>query len=64
MICSITNLKPEQLTRIQNLEKELGQTLLAISFQDVKMAAPEQDALQKIQAAEAELGLVLLAVKD
>ncbi len=63
MICSISNLKPDQLTRIQNLEKELGQTLLAISFQDVEMSNPQDDAIQKIQAAEKELGVVLLAVK-
>ena len=63
MICSITSLKPEQLTKIQNLEKELGQTLLAISFQDVKMSNPEQETIKKIQAVEAELGVVLLAVK-
>ncbi|MBT6177693.1 MAG: hypothetical protein HOI23_10645 [Deltaproteobacteria bacterium] len=63
MICSISSLKPEQLTRIQNLEKEVGQTLLAISFNEVKMSNPEQEALKKIQAVEAELGVVLLAVK-
>ena len=48
MICSITRLLPDQLTRIQNLEKELGQTLLAISFQDVKMSNPEQDTIKKL----------------
>lgn len=63
MICSITSLQPEQLTRIQDLEKELGQTLLAISFQDVKISDPKQDMIKKIQAVEAELGVVLLAVK-
>ena len=63
MICSISHLKPDQLTRIQNLEKELGQTLLAISFQDVEMSNPEDDAIRKIQEAEKELGVVLLAVK-
>lgn len=63
MICSISNLKPEQLMRIQNLEKELGQTLLAISFQDVQMSSPADEAIRKIQEAEKELGVVLLAVK-
>jgi hypothetical protein len=63
MICSISSLKPEQLTRIQNLEKEVGQTLLAISFKEVKISNPEQETLKKIQAVEAELGVVLLAVK-
>ncbi len=63
MICSISSLQPEQLTRIQNLEKELGQTLLAISFQDVEVSNPEEEAIRKIQEAEKELGVVLLAVK-
>ena len=63
MICSISNLKPDQLTRIQDLEKELGQTLLAISFQEVEMSNPADEAIKKIQAVEKELGLVLLAVK-
>ena len=63
MICSISSLQPDQLTRIQNLEKELGQTLLAISFQDVEMANPADEAIRKIQKAEKELGVVLLAVK-
>ncbi len=63
MICSISNLKPEQLTRIQSLEKELGQTLLAISFQDVEMSNPADDTIRRIQEAEKELGVVLLAVK-
>ena len=49
--------------RIQNLEKELGQTLLAISFQDVQMSNPADEAIRKIQEAEKELGVVLLAVK-
>ena len=64
MICSISSLKTEQLTRIQNLEKELGQTLLAISFQPVEMSDPAQDTIDKIKALEAELGIVLLAIKD
>jgi hypothetical protein len=64
MIYSITSLQPDQLTRIQDLEKELGQTLLAISSQDVKISNPEQDTIKKIQAVEAELGVVLLAVKS
>ena len=63
MICSISSLQPAQLTRIQNLEKELGQTLLAISFQNVEVASPEEEAIRKIQEAEKELGVVLLAVK-
>ena len=63
MICSISSLQPEQLTRIQNLEKELGQTLLAISFQEVEVSSPEDEAIRKIQEAEKELGVVLLAVK-
>ena len=63
MICSISKLKPEQLARIQDLEKELGQTLLAVSFQKVEMSNPAEEAIKKIQAAEEEMGLVLLAVK-
>ena len=63
MICSISNLKPDQLTRLQSLEKELGQTLLAINFQEVEISSPKDEAIKKIQAAEAELGVVLLAVK-
>ena len=35
MICSISNLKPEQLTRIQDLEKELGQKAV-IDFQPMQ----------------------------
>ncbi len=63
MICSITNLKPEDLVRIQDLEKQLQQTLVALTVQSIELSEPTDDVINQIRQVEDELGVVLLAVK-
>ena len=63
MICSITNLKPDALARIQNLEKQLDQTLVALTVQSIELSDPADDIIKQIRQVEDELGVVLLAVK-
>jgi len=64
MLCSIsTNLDSNKIDKIQNLEKEIGKTLLAYSCHDSGIAAIDDNSLDKIRAAEEELGVVLVAVE-
>ena len=63
MLCSISNLKPEAISRIQDLETKLGQTLVALTVQPIELAHPSEEVLNQIKQAEEELGVVLLAVK-
>ena len=62
MLCTISNLKPETLSAIQELEKELGKTLIAFSSHDIETAQINASELQKIQALENDLSLSLVAV--
>ncbi len=64
MLCSLSsNVSPSTLQAIQNLEKDLGKTLLAFSCHDLKPSALQSDELRRIQEAEARLGLSLVAVE-
>ena len=62
MLCSLSNLKEQDIEQIQAAEKDLGVTLLAFSCQDMSPASLEADKLEKIQALESKLGLALVAV--
>ena len=62
MLCGIAKLENDKLETIQNLEKEVGKTLVAFSCHDVKPAELSSEQLTKIQEAEKKLGLSLVAV--
>ena len=63
MMCSLSSkIDGNVLQTIQNLEKDLGKTLLAFSCHDVKAATLSGDELQKIQDVEKKLGVSLVAV--
>lgn len=64
MLCSLTNLKNQDLDQIKALETEIGQPLLAYSCHNAQIADLEADKLSKIQALEKKLGLSLVAVKS
>ena len=50
------------LQSVQNLEKELGKTLLAFGCHDLKASALDADELSKIQKLENDLSISLVAV--
>ncbi|WP_321496083.1 hypothetical protein [uncultured Desulfobacter sp.] len=63
MICSLSNLKDQDVAQIKDLEKELGVTMLAFSCHDTKPTTLENATLEKIQALEKNLGVALVAVQ-
>lgn len=63
MICSLSNLKDQDLDQIRALEAELGQPLLAFSCHDIQPAIVDDENLKKIEALEKKLKMSLLAVK-
>lgn len=63
MLCSLSHLKNQDVKEIENLESELGITVLAFSCHDAKPSALEQGSLEKIQSLEKRLGLSLVAVE-
>jgi len=63
MLYSLSNLDEKDLQAVQNLEKELGSPLLALSGVPVRGAEVSEDKLRKLQALEKKLGIVLVAVK-
>lgn len=62
MICSLSNLKEQDLDQIRSLEKELGKTLLAFSCHQSNVAALADAELGKIQLLENNLGISLVAL--
>ena len=63
MLCSITNtLTQEDISTLQNMEKETGKTLLAYSCHTASPASLSQEELNKLQELEKKLGVVLVAV--
>lgn len=62
MFCSLSSLGTEKIKAIQNLEKELGKTVLAFSCHDIKAAQLSAAELQKIQDLEKKLSLSIIAV--
>jgi len=64
MLCSLaTNVDASVLQSINDLEKDLGKTLLAFACHDLKPSALNADQLSKIQAVEKKLGVSLVAVE-
>lgn len=63
MLCSLANnINESTLKTIQNLEKDLGKTLLAFACQDMKPSTLSNEQLQKVQEVEKKLGVSLVAV--
>jgi hypothetical protein len=64
MICSLSNLKSQDLDQIRTMEAEVGQPLLAFSCHDFSPATLSAEKLEKIQALEKKLGVALVAVNS
>lgn len=64
MLCSLSNLKEQDVREIRNIESDLGITLLAFSCHDVEPSILEKEKLDKIQSIEKKLGLSLVAVES
>ncbi|MCG8617069.1 MAG: hypothetical protein MI802_12690 [Desulfobacterales bacterium] len=64
MLCSLSNLKEQDVQEIRNIESDLGITLLAFSCHDVEPSILEKEKLDKIQSIEKKLGLSLVAVES
>lgn len=62
MLCSLSNLKEQDIAEVKQLESDLGITLLAFSCHDAEAAALDTETLTKIQSVENKLGLSLVAV--
>ncbi len=63
MLCSFANnVNESTLKTIQDLEKDLGKTLLAFACHDIKASALSNEQLQKVQEVEKKLGVSLVAV--
>ncbi len=52
----------EKLAKLQEAEKELGTTLVALNYDEMKPANINEEQKQRIAQLESELGLVLVAV--
>ncbi len=63
MLCSLSELKAEQLEKIRSLETDLGKTILSFSCHTASPASLQDAELAKIQGLENELGLSLVAVE-
>ena len=65
MLCSIANnINDETLQTINNLEKDLGKTLLAFSCHDLKPSQLSNKELEKVEEVEKKLGVSLVAVEN
>lgn len=62
MICSYAAMDESKLDSLQQLEKELGQTLLAFSCHEMKPAQLTPEQLERVQALENDLGVVIVAL--
>lgn len=63
MLCSIAqSLSQEDVSAVQNLERETGKTLLAFSCHPVSPASLAEEDLHRLQELEKTLGVVLVAV--
>ena len=63
MICSLSNLKENDVKTITTLEKKLGKTLLAFSCHDLGADTLSEAELAEIQMLEKKMGMSLVAVK-
>ena len=64
MLYSLLNLPAEKLAKIQAIEAEIDQPLLAFSEVQASPAQLDRDTLAKIRELEEDLGIVLVAVAD
>ncbi|MEH0018101.1 MAG: hypothetical protein V6Z89_00540 [Desulfobacter sp.] len=62
MLCSLSNLKVQDIEQIKALEADLGVTVLAFSCHDTEPTILDKDTLERIQSLENKLGLSLVAV--
>ena len=62
MICSYAVVDGDKLKALQNLEKDLGQTLVAVSCHEMKPAQLTAGQLKSIKDLEEDLGVVVIAV--
>ena len=62
MVYTLANVADDKLGAIQELEREIGAPLLAMSQVDVEPARLDREKLARIQSLEQELGVVLVAV--
>lgn len=62
MLCSLSNLKDNDLKEISMLEKEMNKTLLAFSCHNINADDLSPEELAKIQLLEKKLGISLVAV--
>ena len=64
MLCSIaTKITEEAIDVINDLEKDLGKTLLAFQCHDLSPSDLSEEELQKLRETEAALGISLVAVE-
>ncbi|HJM83233.1 MAG TPA: hypothetical protein QF720_06550 [Nitrospinota bacterium] len=64
MLASLSSLQDESLQSVQDLEKELGNTLLAYTIHDFKPAMLSEEQISKIKELEGELGVALVAMAN
>ena len=65
MLYSIAqSMKPENVSKVQSLEKELGRYVLAFSSHSLNHSNLSSGELERLQELEKELGVTLVAVKD
>lgn len=65
MLCTIANnINDDTLQSINNLEKDLGKTLLAFSCHNLKPTQLSSDELKKIEEVEKKLGVSLVAIDN
>lgn len=65
MLCSIANnINEETLKTINDLEQDLGKTLLAFSCHNLNPSQLSSDELSKIEETEKKLGVSLVAVDN
>ncbi len=63
MLYSLANLESDKLNAIQNLEKEIGNPVVALAELDAETVMLPKDQLKKLQELEAQLEVVLVAVR-
>ncbi len=64
MLCSLSNLKEQDIQQVRQLESELGVTVLAFSCHDTEPTILDKETLEKIQSVESKLGVSLVAVSS
>lgn len=62
MICSYDVADDKSVKALQEVEKEVGKTLLAIKCQEFKPAELTSEQLERVQVLEKELGVVVIAI--